>query len=157
MYRDTEWWDPVAGVSHAERDWLEKKYPGWNDTYGRVWDVITDNVKHGRLDRLTPKVLPMMCSMAGFELTGVAGKHWKVEECMLDYEGQRYHFGTPVDKWIFEQDPVRYKGYKGFIDRIVDGTIPSGEGIFDYMSMSPAERGRCGTNFTWADDLKKLA
>lgn len=158
MYRDTEWWDPIAGVSPEEREWLEEKYPGWNDTFGQVWDVITDNLKHGRMDRLTPKPLPMMCAMTGLELTGIPGKKWNVRECTLDLEGHRYHFGSPVDKWIFEQEPSRYKGYKGFIDRVVAGMMPPGpDGVFEYMSMSPEERGTCGEKFKWADAIKRAA
>ncbi len=42
LYRATQWWDAVAGVSPPEREWLEKKYPGWNDTYG------TDLGRHHR-------------------------------------------------------------------------------------------------------------
>ena len=42
VYRATEWWRPIACVSPAERDWLEEKYPGWNDTYGKCWDVVID-------------------------------------------------------------------------------------------------------------------
>ncbi len=46
-YRPTVWWNPDAGVSAAERLWLEEKYPGWNRDFGKHWDVITENVRNG--------------------------------------------------------------------------------------------------------------
>lgn len=158
LYRPTEWWDPIAGVSPAERDWLEKKYPGWNDTYGEVWDVIAENVLNGRHEKTIPQPLPMLCNMTGFELTGVGGKKWNVKECTVDLDGRRYHFGSPVDKWIFELEPNRYKGQLGFIDRIVAGMMPAGpDGVFEYMGMGPEDRGVCGDNYRWADAYRRAA
>lgn len=158
MYRNTQWWDAIPGVSPAEREWLEEKYPGWNDTFGKVWDVITDNAANGRIDKLTPTIAPVMCSMVGLELSGVPGKKWNVKDYTLDLDGRRYHFGSPVDKWIFEQDPQRYKNYYGFTDRMLNGTVPdSPEGMFEYMSMSPEERGTCGMNYKWAEAAKRAA
>lgn len=158
LYRSTEWWNPIAGVTPAERDWLEKKYPGWNDTFGKVWDVITENIVNGKLERTQPRIIPMMCSMTGFELSGVPGKNWKVEDHFVDLDGRRYHFGSVVDKWIFEQEPARYKKYMGFSDRLMRGMMPPGpDGVYEYMSMSPEERGVCGENFKWADAFRKAA
>lgn len=158
LYRATEWWDPIAGVTPAERNWLEKKYPGWNDTYGETWDVITENVLAGRIDKTAPQALPMLCNMTGFELTGVGGKKWNVNDYSLDLDGRRYHFGSPVDKWIFELEPQRYKGQLGFIDRIVSGMMPAGpDGVFEYMGMGPEDRGVCGDNYRWADDFRRAA
>ena len=73
IYRATEWWRPIAGVSPEERDWLEEKYPGWNDTYGKCWDVIVDNIRKGRYERTTPVAPPLICNMCGLEVSGVAG------------------------------------------------------------------------------------
>lgn len=49
FWRPTVWWNPAAGVTPAEREWLEEKYPGWNDTWGQCWDVIIDNVVDGNM------------------------------------------------------------------------------------------------------------
>jgi toluene monooxygenase system protein A len=151
LYRSTEWWDVVAGVSAAERDWLELKYPGWNESFGEVWDVICDNIRAGRVARTEPRLMPMMCNMVGFELTGVPGKKWKVDDYQVDLEGRRYHFGNVVDKWIFEQDPGRYKNHLSFIDRFVQGLMPAGpNGPFEYMKMEVADRGVCTDSHHWA-------
>jgi toluene monooxygenase system protein A len=150
LYRATEWWKPIAGVSPPEREWLEKKYPGWNDTFGRVWDVIIDNIEHGRTERTACELAPMLCSMCGLEMSGVPGKHWNVTDHVLDFEGRRYHFCSVVDKWIFEQDPDRYKGHRSIIDRLLDGTIGSGpDDLYEYMGHSLPERGTCAYNYAW--------
>lgn len=156
LYRATGWWDPVSGTTPAERDWLEEKYPGWNATYGEVWDVITDNILAGRFDRTVPSVAPMMCQMVGFELSGVAGRNWKVDSYHVDLDGKRYHFGSPVDKWIFELEPSRYRNYLSFVDHLVEGRMPPGpDGLFEFMSMAPHERGECATGFAWAEAFRK--
>ncbi|MET4806177.1 YHS domain-containing protein [Limibacillus sp. MBR-115] len=158
LYRPTEWWRPVAGVSPNEREWLEKKYPGWNDTYGKVWDVIIDNILSGNAEKTIPETAPMLCNMCGLELTGVAGKGWDVKSHYLDYEGRRYHFCSPVERWIFELEPDRYKGHKSIIDRIVDGTVPPGpDGLYEYMDMAPEERGCCGEDYEWAQAYRQRA
>jgi toluene monooxygenase system protein A len=158
LYRPTEWWDPIAGVSPKEREWLERKYPGWNDTFGQVWDVIIENILQGRHAKTIPDALPMLCNMSGLELTGVPGKNWSVKDHFLDLDGRRYHFGSVVDKWIFEQDPALYKGHYGFIDRAVLGMMPPGpEGVYEYMSMLPEDRGTCGTNYAWAEAYRRKA
>jgi toluene monooxygenase system protein A len=155
LYRATQWWDAVAGVSPHEREWLEKKYPGWNDTFGQTWDVIIDNVLSGRKERTEPTFLPMFCNMTGLELTGVPGKNWDVKACHLDLDGRRYHFGSPVDKWIFEIEPDRYKGHLSFIDRFVAGLMPAGpDGPFEYMSMPAGDRGVCGDNYAWVEGYR---
>jgi toluene monooxygenase system protein A len=158
LYRATSWWDVVAGVTPAERNWLERKYPGWNETYGEVWDVITDNVLSGRVDKTEPRLLPLLCNMNGLELTGVAGKKWDVKSCQLDLDGRRYHFDNPVDKWIFEQEPARYKNHLGFIDHYVRGDFPDGpDGAFEFMGMSQEDRGTCAEDHSWADAYRQAA
>jgi toluene monooxygenase system protein A len=47
-YRPTLWWDPAAGVSPEEREWLASKCPTWERNWGRKWDVITANAREGR-------------------------------------------------------------------------------------------------------------
>jgi toluene monooxygenase system protein A len=152
VYRATEWWRPIACVSPAEREWLEEKYPGWNDTYGKCWDVIIDNIRNGRFDKTVPVPPPLLCNMCGLEVSGVAGNKWQAVDHSIDLEGRRYHFCSPVCKWIFEEEPARYKGHRSLIDRVFDGTIPEGDDAFyEYMGQSPEERGVCGYDFDWID------
>jgi toluene monooxygenase system protein A len=155
LYRATGWWNPVPGVSVRERDWLEKKYPGWNESFGQVWDVLADSILNGDIAKTTPPLLPMLCNMSGLELSGVPGKRWQVVDHHVDIDGRRYHFGSAVDKWIFELEPARYQGHLSLVDRYVAGHMPDGpDGVYEYMSMAPAERGRCGMDYRWADEFK---
>ena len=154
LYRPTEWWHPVAGVDPAEREWLEEKYPGWNATFGTVWDVIIDNILNGRTDATIPGPLPMICNMSGFELTGVP--NGKVVDYTLDYKGRRYHFGSEVDRWIFEQDPERYAGHRSIVDRYVARVMPqTAEDVLNYMGMSGPERGTDGTSYAWVEPYRR--
>lgn len=158
LYRKTGWWNPVAGVGHAERDWLEKKYPGWNDTFGQTWDVVTESLLSGKPERTEPATLPMLCNMTNLELSGVPGKKWNVKSHHVDIDGRRYHFGSAVDKWIFELEPERYRGHMSLVDRFVAGKMPEGpNGVYEFMDMSPEERGRCGDNYAWVNAYRKAA
>lgn len=38
-WRPTLWWNPDAGVSPAEREWLQSKYPDWEKQFGPYWDL----------------------------------------------------------------------------------------------------------------------
>ena len=158
LYRKTGWWDPIAGVGPAEREWLEEKYPGWNDTFGQVWDVITESILSGEVEKTEPSLMPMICNMSGLELSGVPGKNWNVKSHYVDLDGRRYHFGSAVDKWIFEQEPERYKSHMSIIDRYVEGLMPDTEdGFFQYMNMAPEEYGECAENFAWAEAFRANA
>ena len=98
----------------------------------------------------------MICNMSGFELTGVPGKGGKVIDYTLDYKGRRYHFGSEVDRWIFEQEPERYAGHRSLVDRYVDKVMPqTAEDVLNYMGMSPPERGTDGTNYTWVEPYRR--
>ena len=112
MYKrqPTIWWNPAAGVTPAERDWLEEKYPGWNDTWGECWDVIIDNVVDGNMAQTYPETLPYVCNMCQLPILGTPGKGWNVKAYPLEYNGRLYHFGSEVDRWVFKQEPERYAG-----------------------------------------------
>lgn len=156
-WRPTVWWDPAAGASPDERDWLEEKYPGWNDTYGKCWDVIIDNIKNGREDLTLPETLPIVCNMNHLPIVGVPGKKWDVRDHYLDYKGRRYHFGSKVDRWVFEQDPDRYAGHQGLIDRFLAGKIQPAnlEGALKYMGLQPEDCGKDAHDYAWVWNYNK--
>ncbi len=158
VYRAAQWWRPIACVSPAERDWLEEKYPGWNDTFGKCWDVVIDNIREGRFEKTVPAAPPLVCNMCGLEVAGVPGSHWHPIAHTLDLDGRRYTFCSEPCKWIFELEPARYKGHRSIIDRVVDGTVPPGDdGFYDYMGQSPDERGVCGYDYQWVDGYGRPA
>ncbi len=157
VYRALQWWRPIAAVAPEEREWLEEKYPGWNETYGKCWDVVIENIRSGDLDKTVPPVPPLVCNMCGLEVAGDVGDKWRPVLFSTTYEGRRYHFCSSVCSWIFDQDPDRYKGHKSIIDRVLDGTVPPGpDGLFEYMGQSPAERGVDGYDYQWVDGYDQV-
>ena len=53
FWRPTLFWKPNAGVSKAEREWLNEKYPTWEDNWGVLWDEIIAQ-RQRRPDREDP-------------------------------------------------------------------------------------------------------
>lgn len=154
-WRPTVWWNPDAGVSPAERDWLEEKYPGWNDSFGKMWDVITDNVRAGDIPLTLPETLPMVCNMCHIPVCTPAGRAAGFlddpEPVIHDYQGRRYNFCSEPCKWIFTLNPARFRGHLGIVDRFVGGMIqpPDLVGALYYMGITIP--GDDATNFAWAE------
>ena len=70
FWRAAQFWNSTAGVSMAEREWLEKKYPGWNDTFDKSWDVIEQNLAEGREDLTFPPTVPAICNTCASRCSG---------------------------------------------------------------------------------------
>lgn len=174
FWRPTVWWNPDAGMSPAERDWLEEKYPGWNDKFGSYWDVIIENVKEGKYENTLPDTLPVVCNMCQIPIctpTGAnAGRLDKPDPHILDYEGRRYTFCSVPCKWIFEQRPERFRSHETLVDRFLNGQTwlplsPDIDGgnistahlaaILDFMGMGLEESGEDATEYAWAKDYLK--
>lgn len=156
FWRPTVWWNPPAGVSVEERAWLEEKYPGWNDTWGHCWDVITQNVLDDKKDQTLPVTLPVVCNMCQLPINYTPGPAWKMRDFPLTHEGRDYHFCSEGCKWCFEQEPDRYKGHLSLVDRFLAGMIqpPTLAGACQYMGLAPGEMGDDGVNFAWAEGFR---
>ncbi len=155
-WRPTVWWNPDGGVSPEERDWLEEKYPGWNDTFGKHWDVISDNIRRGKPELTLPETFPMVCNMCQIPVVTPAGYNAghlaSPAPFLLDYEGRRYSFCSEPCRWIFEQNPARFKGHMSIVDQFLAGKIqpPTMDGALAYMGLSPQEMGQDAANYAWA-------
>jgi len=159
-WRATAWWNPAAGVGKSERAWLEEKYPGWTDTYGKSWDVITNNLLEGKENLVSPETLPVICHTGFIPL--VTPPHTKrAEGQLVDYqlvhEGRLYHFNSAVDKWVFETDPERYKGIMTAVDHFLAGHInpPNLVGALAWMDLNPGEIGKDAHDFAWIEEFRK--
>jgi toluene monooxygenase system protein A len=156
MYRPTVWWNPDAGIAPAEREWLEQKYPGWEERFGRIWDVIAENVRQGRMERTYPETFPILCNLCQLPIVTpaghLAGAVASPEPIHLDRNGRRYTFCSEPCRWIFEGDPDRFAGHLSVVDRLLAGHIqpPTLEGALAYMGLSPAEFGDDAEGYTWA-------
>ncbi|MDA8070237.1 MAG: YHS domain-containing protein [Actinomycetota bacterium] len=156
FWRPTVWWNPDAGVSPDERDWFEDKYPGWNDSFGRWWDVIGENARRGEIAQTLPETFPMVCNMCQIPVVTpagyAAGYLSSTVPHVLDYNGRRYTFCSVPCKWIFESSPERFAGHTTIVDRLLGGEIqpPTVEGALRYMGLSPEECGDDATGYAWA-------
>jgi toluene monooxygenase system protein A len=158
FWRRTVWWNPDAGVSPEEREWLEAKYPGWNDTFGRYWDTITENIRNGRTDLTLPQTLPMVCNMCHIPVcTPSDPKKRHIAPYVSEFNGRRYQFCSEPCKWIFDNNTERYAGHLNVVDRFLAGHIqpPTVDGAYAYMGLAPGIWGEDAENFAWA--FKKQA
>lgn len=156
FWRPTVWWNPAAGVSTEERAWLEEKYPGWNDTWGHCWDVITQNALDAKMEQTLPVTLPVVCNMCQLPINFTPGPAWTVRDFPLTHEGRDYHFCSKGCQWVFEQEPDRYKGHLSLVDRFLAGHIqpPDLGGALKYMGLSPGEMGDDALKFSWVEGIR---
>ena len=155
-YRPSVWWNPDAGVSPAEREWLEEKYPGWNRVFGRHWDVLTQNVRDGKLAETYPETLPVACNICQLPVVRAAGllvgANTDPAPPRYVHEGRVYQFCSEPCKWIFTQRPDRFAGHKSITDRLWTGDIQPLNigGLLAYMGLSEPEQGTDADNYAWA-------
>jgi toluene monooxygenase system protein A len=160
-WRPTVWWNVPAGVSPEERDWLEEKYPGWNDTWGGCWDVIIENALADKQDKLLPATLPVICNLCCIPITGTPGAGWHTDTGVRDFHhdaaGRRYHFCSNECRWIFQTDPARYGGHTSVVDRFLMGQIqpPDLFGALAYMNLAPGEFGVDATDMAWVEAYRQ--
>jgi toluene monooxygenase system protein A len=91
--------------------------------------------------------------MCQLPILGTPGKGWNVKDYPLEYNGRLYHFGSEVDRWVFEQEPERYAGHMSIVDRFLAGMIQpmNLEGALAYMNLAPGEMGDDAHNYAWAE------
>jgi hypothetical protein len=153
FWRPTLFWKPSAGVSKAERRWLNDKYPQWEDSWGVLWDQIIKNVNDGKLAQTLPQTLPALCNLTQLPI----GTHWDRHhiECVTsEYRGRTYHFDSEVSKWCFELEPERYAGHLNVVDRFIAGMIQPADlnGVLQWMGLTADVMGDDAGNYGWAAD-----
>lgn len=151
FWRAAQFWNPTAGVSKAEREWLEEKYPGWNDTFGASWDVIERNLSEGREDLTFPQCVPAICNTCAITMLGTPNRGISYRNYWSHYEGRRYVFCSRPCKWIFDEEPERIAGHRSVVDRLYNGVIqpPTLDGFLRYMGLPPEERGQDAHDYSW--------
>jgi len=150
-YRPTLFWKPNAGVSPEERDWLNEKYPTWEENWGVLWDEIIKNVNDDCIEDTLPQTLPSLCSVTQLPIGSAMSRH-DLEEQQLEYNGRLYTFDSEVSKWCFEQDPERYAGQETVIDRFIGGKIMPADlaGALIWMGLTPEVMGDDVYGYEWA-------
>lgn len=154
--RRTVWWNPDAGVSFAEREWLEAKYPGWHDRFGTFWQTISENVRNGNIADTHQEALFVVCNLCQIPMCsptiGVAPQ-------LVNYNDRVYTFCSDPCRWIFEQNPARYAGHLSIVDGFLAGNIqpPNVAGVLAYMGLPPGEQGSDAMHCAWAYEQPQSA
>ena len=149
-----------GAVGPAERAWLEEKYPGWNESYGSYWDVITNNLLQGHEEKTHPQCIPIICNMCQIPISHRPGPAWGARAYQRDYGERRYNFCTEVCRWIFDTEPERYKDHESIVDRMYSGEIdpPTLENVLTYMGIGViSEGGRDGHDYRWIEGFRAQA
>ncbi len=104
-----------------------------------------------------PETLPIVCNMSQIPICAVPGDGWNVRDYPLEYEGRLYHFNSEIDRWVFEQDPARYRGHMTLVDRFLAGQIqpPDLMGALAYMNLAPGEIGDDAHGYAWVDAFRQ--
>ncbi len=147
-------------MGKAERAWLEQKYPGWNDTYGKYWDVIIDNANNGKVEHTHAVGNPALCSMCNNTIASRGGSAWDARVRQTEYQNRRYNFCSDPCQWIFDQEPDRYKDWNTVVDRLYTGEIspPTAEGLLRYMGIGVVSKGgEDAHGMQWAHEYRQLA
>jgi toluene monooxygenase system protein A len=148
-------WKPNAGVSKAERVWLNEKYPGWDESWGVLWDQIIDNINEGKIERTYPETLPALCNVTQLPL-GSAWNRFHLKQWKSEYKGRTYNFDSEMSKWCFDVEPERYAGHQNIIDRFLAGKIQpmNLQGGLAYMSITPDVMGDDAYSYRWAGEYR---
>lgn len=150
-WRPTLFWKSNAGVSKDEREWLQEKYPNWEQDWGVIWDVIIKNINEGRVEDTVPATVPVLCNMTQLN---AAFAPRDLKPYQLKYNGRLYTFDSEVSQWCFEQDPERFAGHMTIVDRLISGVIqpPDVPGLMAYMDVTPDVMGDDVYDYAWAND-----
>ena len=95
--------------------------------------------------------LPIVCNMSQLPICAIPGDGWNVKDYPLEYKGRTYHFNSEIDRWVFQQDPVRYRDHLNLVDRFLAGQIqpPNLMGALQYMNLAPGECGDDAHQYAW--------
>lgn len=158
-WRPTVWWNPQGGVSPEEREWLNEKYPRWEQQFGRIWDVIIDNINQDRMELTLPETMPWLCNLCHLPI-GTAGSPYNdkypVRGYPLKHNGYRYHFCSRPCRQIWWEDKDTLHA-PTVIERLLAGDIqpPTVEGILAWMDLTPDVMGEDAYGYRWAKAYAK--
>ena len=158
FWRPTVWWKPQAGVSKAERKWLQSKYPNWEEIYGPKWDVIIDNVNAGNMNATLPETLPWLCNTCHLPVcthSKSSGGLWSVKDYPLKHNGYTYHFCSKPCRQIWWEDRDTMH-LKTVVERLLAGQIkqPDVPGILEWMGLTPDVMGDDAYKYRWAEEYR---
>ena len=139
-YRTTLWFD-VAMPNAAEREWLNAKYPRWDETYGGLWAQLER--------RWEARAKPIRCPTGSPPCATCASS----PRCSSGRGGHRVHpgpGGPPVPVLLgavpldLRAGASRFAGHASVVDRIVAGEAPGKlTDLLGWMGLqAPVETGK---------------
>ncbi|MGQ0843828.1 MAG: toluene monooxygenase [Sporichthyaceae bacterium] len=156
FYRWTLFWNPNGGISPDEREWLNSKYPTWEENWGGYWDTIIGNVNDGRTDLALPGALPWVCNMCNLPLMTTSAPNASTYPARpgfkLVHNGNPYWFCSDPCRRIWWEDRNQAMHQQSIIQRMLSGAVspPDLPGLFAYMGLDSSEMGDDAYNFAWA-------
>jgi toluene monooxygenase system protein A len=157
FWRPTVWWKPQGGISKAERQWLNARYPKWEAIYGPIWDQVIVNVNAGDMQAVLPETVPWLCNMCHLPQcthTALRGKY-RVRDFALTHDNYTYHFCSKVCRQIWWEDRDMLH-VKTISERLLTGDIQPSDfaGVLKYMALTPDVVGEDAYNYRWAEDYR---
>ena len=152
-YRQTMWFDWPRPLE-ADRAWLCEKYPGWDKTYGPLWDLYAKHWEQGQREKTLPSAIVTLCNCCHLPCSPI--RPHKNTVCTHNVEGRNFVFCSEPCKWIFAQEYERYGRSSTIIDRVFSGKAPQDytQLYRDYMQVSPNVEGQDIFETSYANKAK---
>ncbi len=145
FWRPTVWWKPQAGVSKAERAWLQEKYPLWEEQWGPIWDTVIQNINAGNLAETLPRHCP------GSAICAICQSAPQVPALPRSTPCAAIRSRTMATPITSARGPVARSGgrtricytQKTVVERLLAGEIqpPDFDGILAWMGLTPEVMG----------------
>jgi toluene monooxygenase system protein A len=124
-YRASTWFDfTLPGPD--EREWLARKYPQSWQAIDPVWTCITERWRasdRGNDLAVHSATVFATCKLCQLMLCG--GTPHRNSACVAMHDGQKLVFCSPPCRWIYEQEPERYRSHRTVVERIVAREAPA--------------------------------
>jgi toluene monooxygenase system protein A len=160
-YRSTVWFD-LAVPGPEERSWLQSKYPESWSAFDLIWAQISrrwSEADCGNDFAVHGTAIVGFCDLCQIVLS--AGTPKRNTATTLDYQGKKYIFCSEPCRWIFEQEPQRYKDHKDVVKRVLAGEAPGNliRMLREYFGLTYETWGKdiAGGDYPWLERPSKRA
>ncbi|MFD1685503.1 YHS domain-containing protein [Halobellus litoreus] len=150
---------PIAppGVTAEDREWLEEKYPGWEERWGEKWDRHAKAMREDDLEKTVADDLIVLCDLCQLPAIHADPDQDHNRLHCHEHDGETYYFCSEPCQWIFENEPERYAEHKSILRRFLAGDIQPQtlEGALEHMGMGADNDYERGIDFRapeWGDD-----
>ena len=105
------------GMTPADMEWFEKKYPGWYANYGSFWEAYNRCTDPSDQALILKELggLPNFCQVCQLPTIFPLPSANSGRSCL--HNGKRFIFCSAGCQEIFFNEPNHYQGFQGFLDR----------------------------------------